>query len=133
MELTISKIDDLDLFTGIAPRQLAAGKELEKEVLEVAAQEQLRIGQELHDGGNRRLDRATEDIRFDNPMFSLTTTFKPRRLHAAAHRAIQGAGRQRARLFRHGPRHELYDDQATTVGELFEAVLSGPRGRDPGC
>ena len=44
-----------------------------------------------------------KNIRFDNPMFSLTHQLRPRGFHAAAGRAFQRAGRDRAGVLRHGP------------------------------
>ena len=48
VELTVSPVNHLGLFTGIL-RDITGRKELEREVLEAAAGEQRRIGQELHD------------------------------------------------------------------------------------
>lgn len=46
--LTVSEVDHLGLFTGII-RDISAVRSLEKQVLEIAAEEDRRIGQELHD------------------------------------------------------------------------------------
>lgn len=48
VELAVSNVDHLDLFTGIL-RDISRRKELEREVLEIASLEQQRIGQDLHD------------------------------------------------------------------------------------
>lgn len=53
-DLTVSEIKHLKLFTG-THRDLTRRKELEREVVEVAALEQRRIGQELHDDISQRL------------------------------------------------------------------------------
>jgi PAS domain S-box-containing protein len=47
-ELTVSEIKHLKLFTG-THRDLTRRKELEREVIEIASEEQQRIGRELHD------------------------------------------------------------------------------------
>lgn len=47
--LAVSDVDHLGLFTGII-RDISALKELQKEVLEIAAEEDRRIGHELHEG-----------------------------------------------------------------------------------
>jgi PAS domain S-box-containing protein len=54
LDLAVSQIDHLRLFVGIL-RDLSRRKELEREVLEIAALEQRRIGQELHDGVGQEL------------------------------------------------------------------------------
>jgi two-component system CheB/CheR fusion protein len=53
-ELTVSEVGQLGLFTGIL-RDITRRKELEREVLEIAALEQRRIGQELHDSVGQEL------------------------------------------------------------------------------
>lgn len=52
--LAVSQVDHLGLFTGII-RDLSERKRLEKHVLDVAAEEQRRIGHELHDGTGQEL------------------------------------------------------------------------------
>jgi two-component system CheB/CheR fusion protein len=47
-DLAVSRIESLKLFTGVV-RDIARRKELEREVVEIASQEQRRIGQDLHD------------------------------------------------------------------------------------
>lgn len=47
--LAVSEVDHLNLFTGIV-RDISAVKQLQKEVLEIAAEEDRRIGHELHEG-----------------------------------------------------------------------------------
>ncbi|MFV1969324.1 MAG: PAS domain-containing sensor histidine kinase, partial [Pirellulaceae bacterium] len=49
LELTVSKIDHLRLFTGIM-RDISQRKSLQKQLLTIGAKEQRRIGQDLHDG-----------------------------------------------------------------------------------
>ena len=53
-ELTVSPIDHLALFT-VTIRDTSLRMELERQVLETAAEEQRRIGQELHDGTGQEL------------------------------------------------------------------------------
>jgi PAS domain S-box-containing protein len=52
--LAVSQVDHLKLFTGII-RDLSKIKELERHLLEIASDEQRRIGQELHDGTGQEL------------------------------------------------------------------------------
>jgi PAS domain S-box-containing protein len=54
MDLTVSQLKPLKLFTGII-RDLTHRKELEREVVEIAALEQQRIGQDLHDDCGQEL------------------------------------------------------------------------------
>jgi PAS domain S-box-containing protein len=54
VELTVSEIPQLGLFTGIL-RDVTQRKALEREVLEIAALEERRIGQELHDDVGQEL------------------------------------------------------------------------------
>lgn len=54
LSLAISKIDRPPLFTGIL-RDISALKELQTQVLEIAAEEDRRIGQELHDSVQQEL------------------------------------------------------------------------------
>ncbi len=67
MELAVTEIDHLRQFTGFI-KDVSHRKELERQVLEIAATEQRRIGQELHDGigqeltGLRFLTNALEDM-----------------------------------------------------------------------
>jgi two-component system, chemotaxis family, CheB/CheR fusion protein len=49
VDLAISQVDGLGLFTEVV-RDISYRRKLEKRVLEIAADEQRRIGQELHDG-----------------------------------------------------------------------------------
>lgn len=53
-EISISYIADLKLFTGIM-RDISVRKELQRHILEIASEEQQRIGQELHDGTGQEL------------------------------------------------------------------------------
>lgn len=52
--LAVSRIDHLGLFTGIV-RDISAVKNLQKQVLEIAAEEDRRIGHELHDNIQQQL------------------------------------------------------------------------------
>ncbi len=54
VDLAVSEIEHLKIFTGII-RDSTRRKELEREVLEIAALEQRRIGQELHDDVSQHL------------------------------------------------------------------------------
>jgi len=53
-DLAVSEIDHLEMFTGIL-RDVSARKEMQRHVLEMVAEEQRRIGQELHDGTGQEL------------------------------------------------------------------------------
>lgn len=53
-DLSISEVDDLHLFTGVI-RDITERKELQRQILEIAVDEQRRIGQELHDGTQQEL------------------------------------------------------------------------------
>lgn len=52
--LSVSEVKQLQMFTGIV-RDLSAIKQLQREVLEIAAEEDRRIGQELHDNIQQQL------------------------------------------------------------------------------
>ena len=54
IDLAVSRVDHLQLFTGIL-RDITPRKQLQKQVLEIADEEQRRIGQELHDGTGQEL------------------------------------------------------------------------------
>ncbi len=54
IDLAVSPVDHLGLFTGII-RDLSLRKQLQKQVLDIAVEEQRRIGQELHDGTGQEL------------------------------------------------------------------------------
>lgn len=54
MDLAVSQVNHLGLFTGII-RDISFRKELQNQILEIAAEEQRRIGQELHDGTGQEL------------------------------------------------------------------------------
>jgi PAS domain S-box-containing protein len=54
IELAVSMVDHLNLYTGVI-RDISERKELQKHVLEIASDEQRRIGQELHDGIQQEL------------------------------------------------------------------------------
>jgi len=54
VDLTVSEVEHLGLFTGIV-RDITERKELQREVLEIAAAEDRRIGHELHDNTQQQL------------------------------------------------------------------------------
>lgn len=54
VDLAVSEVDHLKLFTGIL-RDITRRKELEREVVEIASLEQRRIGQDLHDSVGQEL------------------------------------------------------------------------------
>ena len=54
IDLTVSEVDQLGLFTGVI-RDISERKELQKQVLEIAAEEDRRIGHELHDHTQQQL------------------------------------------------------------------------------
>ena len=54
MDLAVSEIHQLGLFTGVL-RDISDRRELEKQVLEIAAEEDRRIGSELHDSIQQQL------------------------------------------------------------------------------
>jgi PAS domain S-box-containing protein len=90
ISLAVSEVNHLKLFTGII-RDITQRKELEREVLEIAALEQRRIGQELHDDIGQRLtglgmmaDALAQQLAQD----------KPKRQEAAA-RIVAELGRVR--------------------------------------
>ncbi len=58
VDLAISKVDHLGLYTGIL-RDITVRKQLQAHVLEIATDEQRRIGQELHDGTQQELTGLT--------------------------------------------------------------------------
>lgn len=53
-DLAVSEIDHMRLFTGIV-RDISARKRLERKLLEAAAEEQRRIGRDIHDGVGQEL------------------------------------------------------------------------------
>jgi two-component system CheB/CheR fusion protein len=58
LEIAVSEVVPSQVFTGII-RDVSTRKELEREVTEIAAAEQRRIGQELHDGVSQELTGLT--------------------------------------------------------------------------
>lgn len=58
VELALSRVDHLGLYTGII-RDLTVRKQLQSHILEIATEEQSRIGQELHDGTQQELAGLT--------------------------------------------------------------------------
>ncbi|REJ65735.1 MAG: PAS domain S-box protein [Planctomycetota bacterium] len=54
IDLAVSEVKELGLFTGVI-RDLTDRKALQRQVLDIAAQEQTRIGQDLHDGVGQEL------------------------------------------------------------------------------
>jgi two-component system, chemotaxis family, CheB/CheR fusion protein len=57
-ELSVSRVDHLELFTGVL-RDVSKRKAMQQHVLEIAADEQRRIGLELHDGTQQELTGLT--------------------------------------------------------------------------
>ncbi len=76
--LSVSEVDHIGLFTGIV-RDLTKLREAQKHILEIAAEEQRRIGQELHDGTGQELTGL-----------SLIAGALQGRLHNADRREIEG-------------------------------------------
>ena len=58
VDFAFSKVDHLGLYTGIL-RDISERKELQSHILEIASEEQRRIGQELHDGTQQELTGLT--------------------------------------------------------------------------
>lgn len=58
VDLAVSAVDHLGLFTGVL-RDISERKNLQRHILEVATNEQRRIGQELHDGTQQELTGLT--------------------------------------------------------------------------
>ena len=54
VDLSLSRVDHLGLYTGIL-RDITIRKQLQTHILEIASDEQSRIGQELHDGTQQEL------------------------------------------------------------------------------
>ncbi len=54
IDLALSRVDHLGLYTGIL-RDITVRKQLQAHILEIASDEQARIGQELHDGTQQEL------------------------------------------------------------------------------
>ncbi len=92
-DLAVSEVDDLGLLTGMV-RDISDRKELEKQVLEIAAEEDRRIGHELHDNTQQQLTglgllaqsvaemlvgaKKSEPRLFENPAFSEATDMAAR-------------------------------------------------------
>ena len=70
-----------------------------------------------------------KDIRFDNPMFSLSTTFDRAGFHPAAGRAVPRADGKRRSVFRRRAQHELLRRSDDDDRPTLRAVLSRPRRR----
>ncbi|XZE43508.1 chemotaxis protein CheB [Pirellulaceae bacterium SH467] len=58
VDLVLSRVDHLRLYTGIL-RDITLRKQLQAQILEIATNEQSRIGQELHDGTQQELTGLT--------------------------------------------------------------------------
>jgi PAS domain S-box-containing protein len=87
-DLAVSDMAPLRLFTGIL-RDISPRKQLEREVLEIAAEEQRRIGQELHDGVGQELTGLS--LMADTLVERLETT-SPTEVELAA-KVLDGLGR----------------------------------------
>lgn len=66
-----------------------------------------------------------KNIRFDNPMFALTTTFNREDFTRLLVERFQVPGERVAAFFDTARGMNFYDDQATTVGQLFERFFPG--------
>lgn len=66
-----------------------------------------------------------KNIRFDNPMFSLTTTFNREDFTRLLTGQFQIPAETVAAFFDCARKMNFYDDQATTVGQLFERFFPG--------
>lgn len=66
-----------------------------------------------------------KNIRFDNPMFSLTTTFNRDDFTRLLTERFQVPAATVQAFFDTARQMNFYDDQATTVGELFEQFFPG--------
>ncbi len=66
-----------------------------------------------------------KNIRFDNPMFSLTTTFNRDDFTQLLTERFQIPAATVAAFFDAARKMNFYDDQATTVGQLFEQFFPG--------
>ncbi len=82
VDLAVSEIDHLELFTGII-RDISEQKTMQQHVLEIVAEEQLRIGQELHDGTGQEL---TGLAMFARKQINLLRELQPSDGHSAASR-----------------------------------------------
>ncbi len=71
-----------------------------------------------------------KNIRFDNPMFSLTTTFNREDFTRLLTEQFQLPIETVQAFFDAARGMNFYDDQSTTVRELFERFFPGPRGRN---
>ena len=93
MELAVSEVGHLKLFTGIV-RDISRRKDLEREVVEIASLEQLRIGQDLHDTVSQELTAI--GIMADD----LTEILQTNPLEGARllERIVQGTRRSRQQL-----------------------------------
>ncbi|HTU25348.1 MAG TPA: FAD-dependent oxidoreductase [Pirellulales bacterium] len=66
-----------------------------------------------------------KNIRFDNPMFSLTTTFDRQDFTRLLTEKFQVPAEQVTAFFDTARNMNFYDDQSTSVGELFERFFPG--------
>ena len=72
-----------------------------------------------------------KDIRFDNPMFSLSTTFDRQDFTRLLVERFGVRGGDASSAFFDAARNmNFYDDQATTTGEMFERFFPGRERRD---
>ena len=68
-----------------------------------------------------------KNIRFDNPMFSLSTTFSREDFTRLLTEKFEVAPQTTQEFFDAARSMNFYDDQATTTGELFERFFPGRR------
>ena len=66
-----------------------------------------------------------KDIRFDNPMFSLSTTFDRQDFTRLLVERFRVPAEQVEAFFDAARNMNFYDDQATTTGQLFERFFPG--------
>ncbi len=109
-DLAVSQVDHLGLFTGIL-RDISSRKEMQKHALEMAADEQRRIGLELHDGTQQELTGLTL---FANALVETIESAKPLE-------ADDKTGRESGRLFCTAAFERLRSTASLLVKRLSEA------------
>lgn len=102
IELSVSEVDHLGIFTGVI-RDISERKRLQKEVLNIAAEEDRRIGHELHEGIQQEVTalelfagtlldvlRAVEQREFDGKETRLLEEARFLKLQEIAHKLCKG-------------------------------------------